>query len=242
MKIVEIESLPEVRKAARVLRELEKRGLGEPCIASGWTRGFLTDIPPSDIDIAYVGPLPHEEARQNLADALQKLHVSGDWDIEGIWNAQAAYGVTHTAHNYLLYYVDSIDSVFLAADGKLHDPTGYGFADAQSRTLRLNTYDSSNGRTPPPKENVYICLEGCRRIAKFGWTPTAESVERITKGAAQWQLLTAAEQTYYVTKKIAGKYQTAEYASMRAIYDKYGWGFVFDLAKVRKGTSPDKKS
>lgn len=232
MKITAIESRPEVQQAARVLQELKKRGLIEPAIASGWTRGYLTDFPPSDIDIAYVGPVPYLEAQQHLREVLDELQItSGDWDIEGIWNAQIAYGVKHTVDNYLLYYVDSIDTVYLAPDGKLYDPTGHGFADARAKILRLNMYDKMDGNTPSPKEEVYICLEGCRRIAKFGWSPTAESIDRITCGVEQWNLLSEAEQERHIKKKIIGKYATAEFPWAKKIYDHYGWGFVFDLAE-----------
>jgi tRNA nucleotidyltransferase/poly(A) polymerase len=49
--------------------------------------------------------------------------------------------VKHTVDNFLLYYLNSIDSVYLTGDGKLHDPTGFGFEDAQTKTLRINDYD-----------------------------------------------------------------------------------------------------
>ena len=230
MRVSDIETLPEVREAANVLAELEKCGLVEPAIASGWTRGFLTDVSPSDIDVAYVGPVPHEQAREHLRRILSEHPTdlpNWDWDVDGIWNAETAYKVMHTCQNYLLYYINSIDSIYLAADGRLHDPTGYGFADAPDKTLRINMYDRT-GRKPSPKEEVYICLEGCRRIAKFGWQPTAASATRITEGVRQWEHLTNAEQAYYRTKKIMGKYTPAERAEARLVYSRYGWAFVFD--------------
>jgi hypothetical protein len=237
MKAAEIESLATVQEATHVLQMLEHRGLKEPAIASGWTRGFLTDIEPSDIDIAYVGPVAPEDAQQHLRDVLGKLSINPDpWDINGIWNAELAYGVQRTVENYLLYYVNSIDTVYLATDGKLHDPTGYGFADAAAKVLRLNTYDSKNGRTPTASEEVYVCLEGCRRIAKFGWTPTPASIHRIQRGVARWQALLPAEQDRFVHKKIIGKYAAQQRSTtVRSIYERYGWGFVFDLATFLEG-------
>ncbi|HSX30833.1 MAG TPA: hypothetical protein VLE99_02860 [Candidatus Saccharimonadales bacterium] len=232
MNVADIEALPVVRQASQVLHRLQEYGLGEPAIAGGWTRGFLTDITPSDIDVAYVGPVLPEAAQAYLCQTLDELSVdTAPWDIKGIWNASLAYGVTHTVQNYLLYYINSIDSVYLRADGRLHDPTGHGFTDAATKTLRLNTYDSTDGRTPTAKEEVYICLEGCRRIARFGWTPTPESRDRICTGTARWHELTPTDQLYYLRKKILGKYALGERAEAQGIYGTYGWSFVFDQAR-----------
>ncbi len=230
MKISEIEAVPAIQEAARVLQKLGDRGLVEPEIASGWTRGYLIDNPaPTDIDVAYVGSVPYEEAQQHLKDVLDELNIDPSiWDIDGIWNAELAYGVKSTMQNYLLYYVDSIDSVYLAADGKLHDPTDNGFADAEAKILRLNDYDSIEGCKPTAKEEVYICLEGCRRIAKFGWSPTPESKERIVQGISQWNELSADDKQYYYQKKILGKYALGERSLAKEIYDQYGWGFAFE--------------
>ncbi|HUB93619.1 MAG TPA: hypothetical protein VMB52_03895 [Verrucomicrobiae bacterium] len=226
-----IETLPAVQSAVQVLRRLKQRGLREPAIASGWTRGYLVGIEPSDIDVAYVGLVAPKTAQRYIRETLAELNLDPTpWDIAGIWNAQLAYGVTHTVENYLLYYVDSIDTVYLGADGKLHDPTGYGFTDAAAKILRINTYDSTSGRRPTAQDEVYVCLEGCRRIAKFGWTPTTESIDRIRRGASRWHELSATEQTYYIRRKVIGKYSPKEYDTIRPSYDTYGWGFVFDKA------------
>ncbi|HEV2412629.1 MAG TPA: hypothetical protein VGS28_02370 [Candidatus Saccharimonadales bacterium] len=230
MKKAAIEALPQVQQASRVLAELENQGLIEPAIASGWTRGFLTDTTPSDIDISYVGTVPHERAREYLRTILDEVKPAGDWDVNGIWNAQQAYGLRHTVENYLRFYVCSIDTVYLAADGKLHDPTGYGFKDAMGRVLRLNTYDTEDGRMPTPAEDVYVCMEGCRRMAKLGWTPTSGSVERIKNGVRNWDRLSPSEQERQIVKKVIGKYSSKEFNRAKAVYAKYGWGFVFDLA------------
>jgi len=236
MKIAAIETLPVVQQAAQVLGQLEKCGLVEPAIASGWIRGYLTRTTPSDIDIAYVGPVAPEDAQQYLRDTLTNLGIDpSPWDIAGIWNAELAYGVKHTAENYLLYYINSIDTVYLAADGKLHDPTGHGFADAEHKILRLNTHNTTAGRMPTAKEETYVCLEGCRRIAKFGWAPTPYSADRIRQGVGQWQELSPTEQHYFIHKKITGKYNPNERLAVRPTYDSYGWGFVFDLADLSGG-------
>jgi hypothetical protein len=229
MRVTEIEALPAVQEATAVLIGLEARGLVEPAIASGWTRAMLTDTSSSDIDVAYVGDVHYEEAQQHLRDVLAELAVDAEpWDIEGIWNAQMSYGVEHTVDNYLLYYVDSIDAVYLAADGRLHDPTGHGFSDAEARILRMNEYDRKDGRKPTPSEEVNVCLEGCRRIAALGWQPTDASRTRIVEGVKKWDELEDDEKAYFV-RKLTSKFKQPQRLAAKENYDKYGWGFMFDL-------------
>jgi hypothetical protein len=229
MNIDAIETLPEFAQAAEVLRALEAHGIEEAAIAAGWTRSLLTGGTTSDIDVSYVGDIHYEEAQKILAQVLHDINPSNKdmWDVNGIWNAQIAYGVEHTVDNFLLYYLNSIDSVYLASDGKLHDPTGFGFKDAQTKTLRINDYDLQ-GRTPTPAEEVNVCLENCRRLAKFGWIPTARTSERLSDGTTKWNQLTAEESSYFV-HKLRVKYSQPERLAAQKIYDKYGWGFVFDL-------------
>lgn len=230
MKVAEIERLPEVIEAAAVLRRLENYGIKEPAIAAGWTRSLLTDGTTNDIDVSYVGAVHYEDAQAILTQVLSDSEVSnrGMWDVKGIWNAQLAYGVEHTVDNFLLYYLNSIDSVYLASDGKLHDPTGYGFSDAQTKTLRVNDYDLDGGRVTTPAAETNVCLESCRRLAKFGWTATARTVERINEGSSRWNELTADERMYFVNK-LKTKYHDNERIAAQRIYNKYGWGFIFDL-------------
>lgn len=228
MRVTEIEALLIVREATAVLNGLEERGLIEPAIASGWTRALLTDSNFSDIDVAYVGRVHYKEAQEHLRTVLAELGIDHEpWDIEGIWNAQMSYGVEHTIDNYLLYYVDSIDSVYLATDGKLHDPTGYGFSDAEARILRINGYDRLNGRKPTPSEEVNVCLEGCRRVTRLGWKATPESRQRINEGVAEWGKLSDEEKSYFF-RKLASKYKPEERTEAQIVYRKFGWGFIFD--------------
>jgi hypothetical protein len=228
MRVTEIEALPAVQEAAAVLVGLEKRGLVEPAVASGWTRAMLTDTTSRDIDVAYVGDIHYEEAQQYLREVLTELGVDPEpWDIDGIWNAQMSYGVEHTVDNYLLYYVDSIDTVYLASDGKLHDPTGNGFSDAEARILRINEYDRKDGRKPTSYEEVNVCLEGCRRIAQLGWEATPESRQRINEGIVEWSRLSDKEKAYF-TRKLASKYEPDKRGEAQPIYHQFGWGFIFD--------------
>lgn len=228
MTIKEIEQLPEVKEAARVLKALERYGIKEPAIAAGWTRTLIAGGSTSDIDVSYVGEIHFNQAQTILENVLDDLEVANRsmWDVKGIWNAEIAYGVKHTVDNYLLYYLNSIDSVYLAADGKLHDPTGFGFKDAKTKTLRINEYDLK-GRTPTASEEVNVCLENCRRIAKFSWSPTSRSVDRITAGVAAWNELAGDEKRYFLDK-LRLKYPQKQRRLAKASYIKYGWGFVFD--------------
>lgn len=229
MEVIEIESLSEVRQAAKVLRGLETHGIKQPAIAAGWTRSLLTGAATKDIDVSYVGSVHYTEAQAILGQVLDEVNPTnkGIWDVKGIWNAELAYGVTRTVDNFLLYYLNSIDSVYLASDGKLHDPTGFGFDDARTQTLRINDYDL-DGRTPTSSEEVNVCLENCRRLARFGWTPTERTVERIKAGVKSWDRLDPDEKAYFVSK-LKTKYDQKERDSAQDVYDLYGWGFVFDL-------------
>ena len=229
MRVSEIEKLPEVQASAHVLRELEVRGINEAAIAAGWTRTLIAGGDTKDIDVSYVGDVHYENAQGILAQVLDEVNPPNRemWDVKGIWNAQMAYGVQHTVDNFLLYYLNSIDSIYLASDGRLHDPTGYGFQDAETKTLRINDYDL-DGRITTASEEVNVCLENCRRLAKFGWTPTARTVERITGSVPRWSELTDDEGRYFVTK-LRTKYTDAERLDAKVIYDSYGWGFIFEL-------------
>lgn len=221
--------MPDVIETAKVLRFLEDHGIKEPAIAAGWTRSLLTNGTTNDIDVSYVGHIHYKEAQKILTKALDMINPSNRsmWDIKGIWNAQTAYGVEHTVDNFMLYYLNSIDSVYLVSDGRLHDPTGFGFDDATTLTLRINDYDL-DGRTTTASEEVNVCLENCRRIAKFGWTPTARTVERLKIGPARWSQLTLDEINYF-TNKLAAKYSPDERNEAQKTYSNYGWGFIFDL-------------
>jgi hypothetical protein len=77
-------------------------------------------------------------------------------------------------------------------------------------------------------EEVNVCLENCRRLAKFGWTPTERTVERITNSTPRWHELTNDEKNYFIAK-LRTKYSDNERFGAKAIYDLYGWGFVFDV-------------
>jgi hypothetical protein len=229
MRAQNIEKLPEVQAAASVLRELEVHGVDEAAIAAGWTRALLTGGSTADIDVSYVGEVHYKDAQTILARVLDYVNPPNKdmWDVKGIWNAEIAYGVQHTVDNFLLYYLNSIDSVYLASDGKLHDPTGYGFQDAETKTLRINDYDLDN-RVTTASEEVNVCLENCRRLAKFGWNPTDRTIERISGSVGKWQELSDDERTYFINK-LKTKYSDEERLVAKAVYDLYGWGFIFDL-------------
>lgn len=229
MQVKEIEQLPEVIEAVMVLHYLENHGIKEAAIASGWTRSLLGAGTTSDIDVSYVGDMHYEDAQAILRNALDEINPSNKatWDVKGIWNAQMAYGVERVVDNFLLYYLNSIDSVYLASDGTLHDPTGFGFDDARTKTLRINDYDIA-GRATTPSEEVNVCLESCRRLAKFSWSPTDRTVERLHQGTVRWPELTS-EEIHYFVNKLATKYKASERKAAQRVYAMYGWGFIFDL-------------
>lgn len=229
MKVGDIEALPEVRQATTVLSALEKRGLVEPAIASGWTRAMLTDCNRTDIDVAYVGPVHYNDAQKYLREILDELGFDPDpWDINGIWNSQMAYGVKHTVEDYLLNYVCSIDSVYLASDGKLHDPTGFGFKDGEAKLLRINEYDRQDGRIPTAFEETYVCIQGCRRIAQHGWRITPASKKRIIEGVSAWSELTDDQRAEF-TQNLGKKIPLSARKEAQLSFAKFGWGFIFDL-------------
>lgn len=229
MRIRQIEERLEVQASARVLLELEARGINEASITGGWTRVLITDGTTKDIDVSYVGDVHYEDAQKIIAQVLEEVNPPNRdmWDIKGIWNAEIAHGVKSVTDHFLLHYLNSIDSVYLASDGKLHDPTGYGFQDAEAKILRINDYDISR-RATTASEEVYVCLENCRRLARFGWTPTTKSVERIAAGVSRWSELTDNEKSYF-TARLKAKYLVQERPATKIVYDLYGWGFVFDL-------------
>lgn len=220
--IKNIESNPEIIMATSVLKLLEERGLKDVGIASGWIRSFLTDSPRSDIDIAYVGDIHFEKAQVILDEILTELNLDKSlWDIKGIWNAQLENPqVTTTDMNYLLFYVSSIDSVGLKSDGKLHDITGHGFIDAKNKVLRMNDFTKFNFPYTDGKI-VYLCTEGCRRIAKFGWKPTKRSIELIRLGQKKWEKLADTNREYFI-RRIKKKYTTEEHIEAKKVYSKYG--------------------
>lgn len=223
MHPLQIIQQPEVIAAAQVLARLEQLGLQEPAIASGWTRGWLMDYNRSDIDIAYVGDMPYQHAQQLFPQVITELGLEHmDWDAEGIWNAQQEDPViTSTARNYILYYVCSIDCVYLASDGQLHDLTGYGFTDAEQGILRMNDFTNMNFDYKPSKL-VYLAMEGCRRMLKFGWRPTDESIDLIRLGASYWEMLQDHERQYFY-RKLLKKYQPDELTALMPQFAQLGW-------------------
>ena len=229
MKKHQIEADKEVIAVSKVLKQLEQRGLKEPCIASGWTRAWLTDTVKSDIDIAYVGKIDYDIAKKFLKEIINKEQLMYlNWDINGIWNAEIACPVIKTTKlHYLIYYVCSIDSVYLASDGQLYDPTGYGFQDAENKILRMHDFQKIDFNYLPV-DIVYFCLEGCRRIAKFGWAPTERSNELILFGTKLWKKLSKTDKEYFYQKKIIKKFNKEEWASLSDKYNEYHWGFIFD--------------
>lgn len=227
--IQDIENNPQVIRVANVLKTLESKGLKEASVASGWIRGWLTGTTPSDIDIAYIGDVNYQKAQNILTNVLEEENIeASNWDVKGIWNvSEDRTDIQSVADYYMYFYINSIDCVYLGSEGKLHDLTGYGFNDGATRTLRMNEF-TNNKYAYENKDIVYFCLEGCRRITKFGWTPTKRSVDLIRYGIPLWNTLSKKDKNYFYNNKIRKKYEIFEFDRAREIYTKYGWGFIFD--------------
>lgn len=234
--ITKIQNEPEVILVSQILKELEALGVEQACVASGWIRGWLTDSPRSDIDIAYIGKVHFSEAQSHLQKLVEKYNAEHlDWDLKGIWNAQIeSPQIKSTQHNYLVNYVCSIDSVYLASDGMLHDPTGYGVEDALNGVLRMNDYEEIDYKYKD-RTIVYLALEGCRRIAKFNWKPTERTIELIKNASDKWLNLNKKEKEYFY-KRISKKFPSSQWERVRPAYDEFGWGFIFDQAKEFNST------
>lgn len=229
----QIENQPEVKQATVVLKRLEDQGLEIPSIASGWIRGWLTNIQPSDVDVQYAGKIPREEASKILLRTLTNLGMDpSNWDIEGIWNTEIWRGLIPRDY-YLAFFVNSIDSVYLASDGKLHDSTGFGFEDAKNKILRMNDFIKRN-YNHTDLDIVYVCLRGCERMAKHGWRPTQRSVTLLSSGVERWEKLDSDQQKYLLQHYILDKHKPENFNNAKRIYEKYGWGFVFDAAQKLK--------
>jgi hypothetical protein len=222
-----IEAKTEVKMATKVLIQLSKKGLNNPCIASGWIRGWITKTQPTDIDIQFSGPIPRIKAPKILEQTLTQLKLDkSNWDIKGIWNIQEWSGIENIEEYYRLFFVDSIDSIYLASDGKLHDPTGHGIADAANKILRMN--DFAKATFPYRDEDiVYLCLRGCEKVARNHWKPTPNSIKLIEKETYRWEKLSPERQKFLVTDYLIGKFKPEKLGKAKKIYSKFGWGFVF---------------
>ena len=115
--------LPAMERVTGVLARLAARGLADPAVASGFVRCHLLGVPPTDVDIHYVGGIPTATAESWLRDALAQTDgAQGEWDI---WNfTEHDPRITTTEAGYRAHFVSTIDCVYLGADGALHDLTG----------------------------------------------------------------------------------------------------------------------
>ncbi len=229
--IQKIEQLEIIKKVAFVLKELENNGISQACVASGFTRSFLAKTPQSDIDIAYYSDVDYKKAREIFTKIIKNHNLTNlDWDFT-IYNVKQMNQLYNSVEDmYLALFVNSIDTVYLNSRGHLIDPTGYGFNDSINRILRMNNY-LTNGYDYTDSSIVYVCIEGCRRIYKFNWKPTEESIKLIKYGAKYWDKLSNSDKSYFLNKRIKSKFNTSEYEKASKIYQEFGWGFLFDLAK-----------
>lgn len=218
--------MPSVRQATEVLGRLEDTGLTEPVINSSFVRGVLVDLPTHDVDVAYVGSVDFTRARVSLTNVLANLGLEATaWDM-CIWNAQLAHGVTSSEQYCLEHGITSVDSVYLASDGRLHDPTGHGFEDAKEGVLRFN--EQVYAVQLSPAELVRACLEGCRRIIQYNWSPTPETRSKISEGVAFWDGLDQKSRDY-LQRRFQAKYRDVDRERVKQVHEALGWGGLFSV-------------
>ncbi len=216
---------PRLQRVARILARLRQRGLSDPAVASGFTRGILLDAPPTDVDIHYVGAVPTAMAEIWLAEELRAAGIAdGEWDI---WNFQEHDPrITTTAYGYQVHFVSTIDCVCLGADGMLRDVTGRGAADAQARRLHfchlaVTDYPYTEGQL------CYMYLEGCRRVFLYGLTATAESAAALRAHADLWARCPEPDRAY-LRERLRTKLTPVQREAARPCYAAFGWDGIFD--------------
>jgi hypothetical protein len=221
-----VAAAPAVRRVAAILARLRERGLREPAVASGFIRTHLLGVPPTDVDVHYVGDVPTAVAEGWLAEVLAEAQLSErDWDI---WNfTEHDPRITSTEFGYRAHFVSTIDCVYLGADRALHDLTGRGVADARTRTLELchldvTEYAFSVGQL------CYSYLEGCRRMFLYGLRPTSRSAEALRANAPLWQQCPAVDRAYLV-RRLHNKLTAAQRVAAQPLYASFGWGEIFTM-------------
>jgi hypothetical protein len=221
----EVERDARLAPVAAVLARLAARGLREPAVASGFTRCIVLGAPPTDIDIHYVGEVPTATAEGWLAEARVDLGLAdGEWDI---WNFQEHDPlITTTAYGYHVHFVSTIDCIYLAADGALHDLTGRGVADARARRMHFSHLDVTD-YPYTAGQLCYLYLEGCRRIAQYGLTSTAASAAALRENADLWARCPAPDQDY-LRRRLRYKLTPDQRDAARTVYASFGWDAIFD--------------
>ncbi|MBA3825736.1 MAG: hypothetical protein H0X24_17790 [Ktedonobacterales bacterium] len=215
---------PAMARVAGVLAHLAARGLGTPAVASGFVRCHLLGVPPTDVDIHYVGGIPTATAEAWLRDEVRQAgDAAGEWDI---WNfTEHDPRITSTAYGYRVHFVSTIDCVYLGADGALHDLTGRGVADADQRVLAL-THLTVTDYPYTPGQLCYLYLEGCRRMYLYGLTPTSASATALRAHTGLWQAAQPADRRY-LRDRVRQKLTAEQRAQAQALYARYGWDAVF---------------
>jgi hypothetical protein len=214
----------DMRAAAGMLTRLAARGLIDPAVASGFMRCHLLGVPPTDVDIHYVGPVPTATAEAWLHEELATAGISdGEWDI---WNfTEHDPRILTTAYGYQVHFVSTIDCVYLGADGVLHDLTGRGVANAEARILEF-THLAVSDYPYTPGQLCYLYLEGCRRMFLYGLTPTTASANALQTNVHLWHRATPADR-HYLRDRIQHKLTDVQRAAAQSLYAHYGWDAVF---------------
>ena len=222
----QIAQMPAMQQVAAILAGLRDRGLQEPAVASGFIRSHVMGVPPTDVDIHYVGTVPTKTAEQWLAELLTAGNITNrSWDI---WNfTEHDPRITTTEFGYRAHFVSTIDCIYLAPDGALHDLTNRGVVDARTHTLEFCHLGVTNYRFEIG-QLCYIYLEGCRRMFLHDLHPTPTSALALRNSASLWQRCPAVDRAA-LHKRLHEKLDAAQRAAAQPIYASYGWDAIFAM-------------
>jgi hypothetical protein len=224
INLTTIARLPAMMRVADMLARLAARGLTDPAVASGFVRCHLLDVPPTDVDIHYVGDVPTATAARWLREELQRSgNDQGEWDI---WNfTEHDPRITTVGYGYRAHFVSPIDCVYLGADGALYDLTEHGVADAAARILEF-THLTVTDYPYTPGQLCYLYLEGCRRMFLYNLMPTPASTSALRAHADLWHAALPADR-HYLRDRIRQKLTPQQRAQAHDLYRCYGWDAIF---------------
>lgn len=222
--LAELAELPQAQAVTRVLCALQARGVGDPAVASGFTRSLLMGTPPTDVDIHYTGAIPTAMAEVWLAEILAKQRLDGEWDI---WNfTEHDPHITTRDFGYLAHFVSTIDCVYLGPDSTFHDLTGRGASDARERVLAF-PHLTVVGYPYSAGQLCYLYLEGCRRIVLHDLTPTPTAARALCEASGLWRAALPADRAY-LRARVRDKLTLVQRQMARPRYARFGWDLVFD--------------
>jgi hypothetical protein len=221
-----IEADPRVRYVAGVLAALQRRGLRDPAVASGFIRAQILGMPPTDVDIHYVGDVSTATAEAWLHDLLAVDGIPhDDWDI---WNfTEHDPHILSTDYGYLVHFVSTIDCIALGPDGTLRDVTGRGAADARGKILHFSHLEVQD--YPYKAEQLcYIYTEGLRRVFLYDLAPDQPSAVALRASSPLWHACAASDRRY-LRDRLRQKLSAAQREAALPLYAEWGWATLFEM-------------